>query len=190
MISFPILAFGQLYKCDSIYHNEDYTITGGFRNGLKHGSWDYRADNDHNKVIKYEEYWFGELVRTDTTNIYRYPMFDQKDSVIEYAFSPTVKFIIEKLLLSKPDKNYCCEIHIEENKNISLEFYHYVQTKELNLVEKFCLMTNRYIILDHNRIPVITEYDRKFAHLGWVTGLKFEIIMDSKELILEINNSW
>ena len=117
-------------------------------------------------------------------------MFDRKDSVIEYAFSPTVKFVIEKLILSKPGKNYYCEIDIKENKNISLAFYHYFHEKEPNLVEQFCLMTNRYILLDHNRIPVITEYDRKFAHLGWVTGYEFEIILDSKELILEINNGW
>lgn len=46
---FPIIVFGQLYKCDSVYHNEDYTIMGGFKDGLKHGAWDYRADSERKR---------------------------------------------------------------------------------------------------------------------------------------------
>ena len=93
--------------------------------------------------------------------------------MVEYAFKPTVKFVIQKLLSSKPEENYYCEIEIKETGNISLAFYHRIQRKEHDLVDRFCSITNRYMIIEHQSIPIITEYDRKFAHLGWTIGFDF-----------------
>lgn len=191
LIFLPGLFFGQLYKCDSIYHNENYTITGGYKNGLKHGAWEYRSDTDTQKIIKYQEYWFGKLVRVDSTNIYHSPMFDLKDSIIEYAFGPTVNHVINKLLLPEIGNYFYCELRNYQNRNTVLTFYKKEVTIDTDIIDKFCAMTNRYIIHDNLQIQIITEYDRKFAHLGWTREYNSEIILDSNGLIIEIRkNGW
>ena len=181
------MIFGQLYKCDSIYHNENYTVWESYKNGLKHGAWEYRSEKDPEKILKYEEYWFGELVRTDTTNIYRSPMFDLTDSIIVYSFGPTVTFVIEKMLIIEPEKYYFCELSINNENNTQLEFYKKEITQKPDKIDKLCKITNRRIILKNLQIPIITDYDRNFAHLGWTRDFEFEIILNSKDLILEIN---
>ena len=186
LILLPGIILGQLYKCDSIYRNENSTIMGGFKNGLKHGAWDYRSDKDFNKVINYEVYWFGELVRADTTNIYHYPMFDIKDSVIEYSFGYTVNFIIEKLIKPESGNYYFCELKVDMTNNTELQFYKKEKAYKEDQVDKLCEMTNRYIILENQKIPIITYYDRRFASLGWTREYEFKVVLDTKNRILEI----
>jgi hypothetical protein len=183
----PSLIFGQLYKCDSTYHNENHTIWKSYKNGLKHGAWEYRSEQDSGKIINYEEYWFGELVRKDTTNIYHSSMFGISDSSIEYTFTPTIKFVLSKILIPDSLHYFYCEINQDKNYNTELYFYKMKGMKEENLISHFCSLTNRYIILETMEIPIILEHDQDFANLGWViSGAFCKMVIDKNKRILEI----
>jgi hypothetical protein len=183
----PSLIFGQLYKCDSTYHNKNFTIWESYKNGLKHGAWEYRSEQDSKKIIKYEEYWFEELVRADTTNIYHFPMFEILDSAIEYTFTPTIKFVLSKLLIPDSLHYFYCEINQDNNYNTELHFFKIKITEKEDLIDHFCSLTNRYIILESMEIPIILKSDRDFANLGWIiTGGYCSMVIDKKQRVLEI----
>lgn len=182
----PNLLLGQLYKPDSSFHNDNYTIWGSYKNGLKHGSWEYRSEIDSQKIVKYEEYWFGELVRTDTTNIYHYPMFNINDSIIEYVLSPTLKFVLGKLLIQNSLYYYHCNIRKANNGNTNLYLY---QRKKIenDIIKHFCELTNRYIVIDSMKIPIILGIDYEYAHMGkTASGAYYRILIDKNKRILEI----
>ncbi len=183
----PSLIFGQLYKCDSTYHNEDYSIWECYKNGLKHGAWEYRSESDSKKIIKYEEYWLGELVRTDTTNIYHFSMFEISDTVVEYSFTPTIKFVLSKILIPDSLHYFYCEINQDNSSNTELHFFKIKRINEENLINHFCSLTNRYIILESIEVPIMLKFDRTFANLGWIiTGEYCKMVIDRKQRILEI----
>lgn len=183
----PNLIFGQLYKCDSTYHNENYTIWESYKNGLKHGAWEYRSENDPNKIVKYEVYWFGDLVRTDTTNIYRHPMFEISDTLIEYDFTPTIRYVLSKILIPDSLNHFYCEINQDINSYTELIFYKIKKTNEKSSITHLCSLTNRYLILESIEIPIILKLDKDFVHLGQTpSGVYFKMIIDEKKRILEI----
>ncbi len=184
---FPSLIFGQLYKCDSTYHNENYTIWESYKNGHKHGAWEIRSENDPNKIVKYEEYWFGELVRVDTTNIYHFPMFEISDTLIEYHFTPTIRFVLSKILIPDSLYHYYCELSQDFNNNTELNIKRIKRTNEKSSITHLCSMTNRYLILESIEIPIVLEIDKDFINLGQiVSGLYCKMIIDEKQRIIEI----
>jgi len=187
MLLLPSLTFGQLYYCDSTYHNDNYTIWENYKKGLKHGAWEYRSENDPNRIIKYEEYWFGELVRTDTTNIYHFPMFEISDSLIEYNFTPTIRFVLSKILIPDSLYHYYCELNQDINNNTELNIYRIKRTNDKNPITHLCSLTNRYLILEAIEIPIILKIDKDFINLGQnVSGVFCKMIIDEKQRILEI----
>jgi len=186
IVIFPNTVLGQLYKCDSTYHNKDFTIWKSYKNGLKHGGWEYRSKQDLNSISKYEYYWFDELVFEDTTNIYCYPMFHFTDTLIEYSFGPVVDFVISKHLVQEAGEHYICKLSINKLDQTELLFFIQANEGKNNNLDQLLRLTNRYLILEKQNIPIISDYDFRFANLGWTINYDFKIVLNSKNLILEI----
>ena len=188
LLSHNYCIFAQLYKCDSTYLSSNRKIEGGFKNGLKHGSWTYYSDSM--QAVKFEEYWLGELISTTNKEFTKDKMFNESDSIIEYNFGVTFKHVLSKVI--KPDFGYYfyCELDDNFNDSLTLLNIHKLKIPENgDDIYKFSLLTNRYIILDSLRIPILTSIDRKFAKFNWVfTGCDYWILLDKFNRIIEITN--
>ncbi len=182
---FPNILFGQLYKCDST--SNDSTIIGGFRNGQKHGVWSYYKEDAFDKLKKIEVYWFGELVYEDTTDIQKCRMFNVNDTIVEYSLNPTFYFVLKKNIKIDSNQYYYCELSRDTDGNSEWAFYKINKTQIQNEIDNFCKLTNRFIILEGLRIPVITQFDRDFAHIGWCfTSYDFKILLNPNGLIINV----
>ncbi len=187
----PQISFSQLYKCDSLFNSANNKIHGGFKNELKHGTWTYSDDTSHYNIIKVEKYWFGELINTNNSNIEIEDHFEKSDSIIEYYFGPTVKHILSKTLISDTTSYFYCELEKECDSNTKLIFYKLKKLKEMDQIDKFCSLTNRYIRLNSFNIPVISRYDREFANLNWnLSGDNCMLILDESDRIIEMINTF
>lgn len=188
ILTIPQIGISQLHKCDSSFVSTDNKIHGGFKNGLEHGTWTYSADTMHFDIIKLEDYWFGDLVRESNSLIYEPENFEKNDSIIEYFFDPTIKFILSKTLVPDSSHFYYCELEKNCDSVVKLVFHKInVKHKNESKIDNFCFLTNRFIVLDSLNIPIVTQYDREFGNLGWVfTGCYLSMTLDKHNRIMEL----
>jgi len=188
ILTIPQIGVAQLYKCDSSFISIDNKIHGGFKNGLRHGTWTFSDDTMHYNYTKIEDYWFGELVRTRNSLFYHPGNFEKNDSIIEYFFGPTTKFVLSRIII--PDSGYYYYCELEKNcDTITTLIFHKLKMGNNNksAVDNFCSLTNRFIVLDSINIPVVSQYDREFANLGWVfTGCYCIMTLDKHNRITEL----
>lgn len=170
-----------------MYVSIDSMVLGGFKNGKKHGTWTFFEDISNYNIGKVEEYWFGELISTSNSIIQNERSFEKNDSIIEYSFGPIVKFVLSKIIKHDPNYFFFCELEKDCNSSTTLTFYKLLKTDEVNQIDKFCSLSNRFILLDNLNIPVISEYDREFSNLNWViTHSFYSINLDKFNRIVEV----